>query len=112
MADNTLPTLTLQFDKNQYALNKLPTQLLVADNNSPITRGSTATYNGTDGLVKTAAINEKRYQDGISLIELTATNFALNSEDFSNASWVKTGITITGDSSPSPNGLITADKKT
>lgn len=59
-------------------------------------RASTATYIGKDGLVKTAAINEPRFEyDPVTLeplgykCEPAATNAALWSNDFTNAVWVR-----------------------
>lgn len=43
------------------------------------------------------------------LIEEARTNLVTYSEDFTNASWVKTGLTVTANSSTSPDGSMTAD---
>lgn len=41
--------------------------------------------------------------------ESAATNLALYSEDFTNAAWTKTSITVTANSSVAPDGNTTAD---
>jgi hypothetical protein len=43
------------------------------------------------------------------LIEEARTNLVTYSEDFTNAAWVKTGITVTANSSTAPDGSMTAD---
>jgi hypothetical protein len=44
------------------------------------------------------------------LLEPQRTNLALWSEDFSNASWLKSEVTITTNVATSPSGLMNADK--
>ena len=57
------------------------------------TRSSTATYVGSDGLIKSAAVNEARFdhdKDGNGLgllIEESRTNLALESEDWGNTTY-------------------------
>ena len=57
------------------------------------TRSSTATYVGSDGLIKSAAVNEARFdhdKDGNDLgllIEESRTNLALESEDWGNTTY-------------------------
>ena len=62
------------------------------------TRSSTATYVGSDGLIKSAAVNEARFdhdKDGNGLgllIEESRTNLALESEDWGNTTyWYSNG---------------------
>jgi hypothetical protein len=43
------------------------------------------------------------------LIEEARTNLLLRSEEFDNASWVKTTFTVTANATPSPNGTSSAD---
>jgi hypothetical protein len=43
------------------------------------------------------------------LLELNDTNYLLWSEDFTNAAWMQTGCTITGNSATAPDGNLTAD---
>jgi hypothetical protein len=81
------------------------------------TRGSTGTYFGPDGLMKTAGVNEPRFDhDPISgqslglLIEESRQNLLTYSEDFSDASWIKVSSSISTNQIASPDGLITAEK--
>ena len=76
------------------------------------TRGSTGTYFGSDGLMRTAGVNEPRFDhDPVTgqslglLIEESRTNLLTYSEDFTNAVWGSaqnraTRITQTGVDDP------------
>lgn len=57
-------------------------------------RASTATYID-GGVLKYAAINEPRFQDGILLLEKRATNFFKASEDFLSGFWAKNQCSVT-----------------
>ena len=80
-----------------------------------VTRASTATYLGADGLLKTAANNEPRIEfnpDGSYkglLVEPAATNLLLRSEEFDDAYWTKFQSTATANTSVAPDGTTTAD---
>jgi len=81
-----------------------------------VLRNGTGTYLGKDGLLKTAQANEPRLEfnpDGTFkgvLVEPASTNLLIRSEEFENASWVKSsGLLITPNSLISPNGTLTAD---
>lgn len=79
-------------------------------------RTTTATYVGSDGLIKTAAAGEARYNYNPTnltiapklLLEEQRTNLFTYSEDFSNASWVKTSASITSNAISSPDGTSTS----
>lgn len=86
------------------------------------TRASTAMYSGSDGLIKTAAINTPRFDHnpitGESkgfLIEEQRTNLLTYSEQFDNAVWaqVQSGAgsipVVTTNTSVAPDGTLTAD---
>ena len=69
-----------------------------------VVRATTATYVGSDGLIKTALANESRfdYTNGSCpsiLVEPQRTNLLLRSEEFNNVAWGKTNTTISADSS-------------
>jgi hypothetical protein len=44
------------------------------------------------------------------LVEPQRTNLLLRSEEFENAVWTKTGVTVAVNATTSPNGVLTADK--
>jgi hypothetical protein len=79
-----------------------------------VTRATTATYVGSDGLIKTAGVNEVRfdYTNGSCpsiLDEPQRTNFALQSEMFSQNVWNVAQSTITPNTILAPDGTLTAD---
>jgi hypothetical protein len=86
------------------------------DSRITFARTSTATFVGSDGLIQSAAINTPRFDyDPVTLaprgllIEEQRTNLVTYSEQFDNASWVKTSVTVTANSAASPAGTTTAD---
>lgn len=94
------PSLNLDFTKG------------ILDPRITFTRASTATYYGADGLLKTAGVNEPRFEyDPLTrqpkglLIEEQRTNIQTYSSDFSqNRGWVGTI-----NAAISPDGTLTAD---
>lgn len=98
-------TLSLRFDLGQF------------DPRITFTRNSSATYFGSDGLLKTAAANEPRIDyDPVTkackgfLVEESRTNLLTYSEQFDNAAWVKSQATVTQNAETAPDGTLTADK--
>jgi len=79
-----------------------------------VVRATTATRVNEDGLIESVAANVPRvdYKDGAGsiLVEPQRTNLLLRSEEFDNASWSKTSITITPNQITSPDGTLNADK--
>jgi hypothetical protein len=80
------------------------------------TRASTGTYVGSDGLVKTATTNEARFDHNPTtgeslglLVEEARTNLLLRSEEFDNASWAKSSVTVSANAAISPDGNVSAD---
>jgi hypothetical protein len=82
------------------------------------TRGSTGTYFGSDGLMRTAGVNEPRFDhDPVTgqslglLIEESRSNLVTYSEDFSNATWSKGNLSVLPNTSLtlSPDGTATAE---
>ena len=81
-------------------------------------RASTATYVGSGGLIKSAAIDAARMNYNPTnlsvapklLVEAASTNLLTYSEDFSNAAWTKTRASITPNAAVAPDGTMTADK--
>jgi hypothetical protein len=81
-------------------------------------RASTATYTGSDGLVKTAAIDTARYDYNPMnlklapklLLEPAATNLLIYSEQFDNTlSWQAANVSVTPNAAIAPDGTMTAD---
>ena len=82
-------------------------------------RSGQATRVNEDGLIETVDSNVPRLNypmiDGVVsgcpslLLEPARTNLIQYSEDFSNASWIKTSLTITSNQTTSPKGDLTAD---
>jgi hypothetical protein len=102
-------SLDLQFATDKtLAARKGPTPVF--------TRGSTATFVGSDGLIQSAAINAARFDhDPLTLackgllIEEARTNLVLQSENHPSASWNKTGVTVASASNTAPNGDATSN---
>ena len=100
------PTLNLNFAKTKRL-----------DPRITFTRASTATYFGSDGLLKTASEGEPRFDHypvtGESkglLIEEQRTNLLTYSSEFDNAAWTKSNSTMTANAVVAPDGTLTADK--
>jgi hypothetical protein len=86
------------------------------DSRVTFTRASTATFTGSDGLIKTAAVDAPRFDHNPTtgeslglLVEEARTNLVLRSEELDNASWTKTNATVTANESTAPDGTTTAD---
>ena len=78
------------------------------------TRNSTATYIDEDGVMQTALANVPRVTydengDESILMESQSTNLALYSNDFNNASWTKTAMTVSTNTHLSPSNELAAD---
>ena len=78
------------------------------------TRASTATRVNESGLIESVASGVPRIDfldnaDGHLLLEPSRTNSLTYSEDFSNAVWVKTNVTVSANSTSSPDGSESAD---
>ncbi|MFM5765738.1 phage head spike fiber domain-containing protein [Aeromonas caviae] len=77
-------------------------------------RSTTATYIGKDGLMKTAAVNEPRFEKEGLLVEGPSTNLVTHSVDLREQSWAKqqagTGSTpvVTVNYAQAPDGSMTA----
>lgn len=82
-----------------------------------VTRATTATRVNSAGLIESVAVNVPRldYTNGSCpsiLVEPQRTNLLTYSEDFTNAAWNKNNVTITANSTASPDGNLTADTLT
>jgi hypothetical protein len=85
----------------------------------PVSRASPATYVGQDGLLKTAGIDEARWDwttgTPVLLAEPARTNFLPYSQDLTNAAWSAQLNAIAGrqaNAAVAPDGTVTADKIT
>lgn len=81
------------------------------------TRASTATRVNASGLIETVANDVPRFDyDPVTLtalgllIEGGRTNLLLRSQEFDDATWVKTSATVTANAVASPDGTTNADK--
>jgi len=79
------------------------------------TRDSIATRVNKEGLIEVVGNDVPRIDytdsaDGALLLEPQSTNLITYSEDFNNASWLKTNLNITKDIEIAPNGLLNASK--
>lgn len=83
-------------------------------------RASTGTYYDASGILQSAAIDVERLTynpsdltaPAVQLFEEARTNLALHSEDATNAAWVKSALSVTGNTNTAPDGTLTADKVT
>lgn len=86
------------------------------DSRITFTRGSTATFVGSNGLIQSAAINTPRFDyDPVTLapkgllIEGARTNRLTYSADFSNAAWIAVSAkNVVASANPSPDGTLNA----
>jgi hypothetical protein len=79
-----------------------------------VTRATTKTRTDSSGLVVNVPINEPSLDYSLGscpniLLEPQRTNLALRSEEFDNATWVKTRVSVTANSTASPSGAVNAD---
>ena len=106
---------TLAMIPSGYKLNKVYSVLPTDGSGDLITaRTSTATRINSGGLIEEVAIGVPRldYTDGgcpSLLLEPASTNLITYSEDFSDASWAKSNLTVTSNSTVSPSGDVDAD---
>jgi len=86
------------------------------DPRASFTRASTGRVTNRVGTLITKPANAARYRfnpvtglcEGL-LVEPQRTNLLLRSEEFDNASWTKTALTVTANSEAAPDGTTTAD---
>ncbi|NBX75638.1 MAG: hypothetical protein EBQ92_03725, partial [Proteobacteria bacterium] len=81
-------------------------------------RGSTATFVGSNGLIQSAANNVPRFDyDPITLacrgllIEESRTNLVTRSQEFDNSVWARANMTVSANATTAPDGTNTADKQ-
>lgn len=100
----TRPTLNLDFANSK-----------AVDGRITFTRASTATRTNASGLVEAVASGVPRIDyDPVTqackglLVEEARTNLLTYSEEFGNAAWTKTNITVTANSTTAPDGIVSS----
>ena len=106
-----VPSLDLRFADNKSLVDAVTGAQLVT-----FTRASSGTFVGSDGLIKSAATNEPRFDHNPTtgeslglLVEEARTNLVLRSEEFDNASWGTLNVTVSANTQVAPNGTTSAE---
>jgi hypothetical protein len=106
-----VPSLDLNFASNKSLRDGISNQNLIT-----FTRASTGRFVGSDGLIQTAAVDAPRFDHNPTtgeslglLVEEARTNLVLRSEELDNASWTRTGATVSTNTVVAPDGTTTAD---
>jgi hypothetical protein len=111
-----VPSLDLRFADNKSLVDAVTGASLVT-----FTRASSGTYVDSAGVIQTAATDAPRFDHNPAtgeslglLVEEQRTNLLLRSEEFDNASWVKSGLLAFGSGSTAnaiaaPSGAVSAD---
>ena len=91
-----VPSLDLPFADRKSLVDRISGNNLIT-----FTRSTTGTYVGSDGLIKTASVNEARFDHNPAtgeilglLVEEARTNVLQYSQDFTNAYWTKTNSSV------------------
>ena len=111
----------LLFDTRSSMIGTLENPTLDLDPSKPdtlnvitATRAGTATYTDANGVIQTASPDTVRvdHVDSVPmiLVEPSATNLVTYSEDFSNAAWAKSNVTLTADYGIAPDGTNTSTR--
>jgi hypothetical protein len=88
------------------------------DSRITFTRATDGTFFNSTGVLSTASSGAARFDHRLEggvwvnkglLIEEQGANLALRSEEFDNAAWTKTNVTVTANSVTAPDGTTTAD---
>jgi hypothetical protein len=116
LKDNASLALIPAAYKTSKIYSAIPTD---GDGDFTFSRSGSATRINKAGLVETMGTNVGRLNYDLTngtpascpslLLEPTRRNLFLNSEDFTNGSWIKTRTTITGNQTTAPNGTQSAD---
>lgn len=112
-ADGISPTLALDFNNARFSSNGSSRSFT---NILSYARNSTATYVGSDGLIKTAGVSSLRYAyDPETLLfkgamfEPQSTNVLINSSNYSSGGWARTDITVNATYGTAPDGTTTSN---
>jgi len=105
----TSPSLDLEFARNKRLIDSVTGSNLIT-----FTRASTATYVAGDGRLKTAAVNEARFDHNPTtgeslglLVEEQRTNLLLQSNQF-DTTWTNNNSSETASAGTAPDGTNTA----
>jgi hypothetical protein len=98
-----------------YALDVFADKPVFQPESASFTRATTATRTNSSGLIETVAAGIARVDWSGSgapntLLEPQRTNLCLWSEQFDDASWLKSNATVTANATISPSGIQNADK--
>lgn len=102
LVDLNFQTGTYVKSGTAYALGSLP--------GWTFTRTTTGYAQNLAGLLTSFAIDTARITDQGLLIEGSAENLIIRSQEFDNASWTKSQVTISADATTAPDGTSTMDK--
>jgi hypothetical protein len=105
---NITPTLKLDFNETT-----------TLDNRITFTRATNGTFFNSSGVLSTASSGAARFDHRLEsgvwvnkglLIEEQRTNSFQRSEEFNDAYWTKTNVTVTANDTTAPDGTTTAEK--
>jgi hypothetical protein len=95
------------------------TSTTTLDSRIALTRATSATYFDSTGTLTSATSGVARFEHYLEngvwvnkglLIEPQRTNLSLRSQEFNDASWLKSNCTITANTTVAPDGTTTADR--
>jgi len=117
LATESLPVITNNLPAIQPTLNLDFANSETVDPRITFTRASTATRTNKKGLIELVPSGVPRIDfDQVSLacegllVEEARTQLLTYSQDFDNAAWVKSNVTVTANAITAPDGTVTADK--
>ena len=102
-----VPSLDVPFADNKSLVDAITGRQLIS-----YARAGSGAYTDSAGVLRMAGVDEPRFDHRIIS---TTTNLATRSEEFDNATWVRTGINAFGSGSftnaiAAPDGTVTADE--
>ena len=112
-SDYGSPTLDLNFARNKSLNDTMTGRNLIT-----FTRSSTGTYVGSDGLIKTAAVDTPRFDhnpitgvcNGLLIEESRGNNFLYSSNVGNVSYWTTSNATVSLNSTTAPDNTLTATK--
>ena len=98
------------FTRGRYKLGKRQARNPASLPGWTFTRASTGYAETAAGALTSFASGAPRITDKGLLVEEARTNYALRSQEFDNATYIKTNMAVTADDTLAPDGTQTADK--